>query len=132
MLYYLRFLSPPPPSPHCTAHYIHGYASRVNQVILSAAIGDDYCIISFDYMLAQAQMFIRVQGLGVVWSASALNTSQAWTFQSIPIGLTSVGVWTGRTLSFEVYGNSKIPTGSSYGVGNISLVPCTDCATRGV
>eukprot|EP00731_Ephydatia_muelleri_P012219 Em0006g1113a len=117
-------------NPLATAHYIHGYASRVNQVILSAAIGDDYCIISFDYTLAQAQMFIRVQGLGVVWSASALNTSQAWTFQSIPIGLTSVGVWTGRTLSFEVYGNSKIPTGSSYGVGNISLVPCTDCATR--
>ena len=83
-------------------------------------------------MLAMSQMSISVQGLGVVWSAAALNTSQAWTLQSVPIDLTSVGVWRGRTLSFEVNSNSRFPTDSSYSVGNITLVPCTDCEARGV
>ena len=69
-----------------------------------------------------------MQGLGVIWSA---DTSPTWAFRSVPIDITSVGVWSGRVLSFEVYGSSNFPLGSMFGVDNITLVPCTDCAATG-
>ena len=113
---------------HSAGYYVHGYASRTSQVVLSTAISDDYCGISFGYMLTQSQMEITVQGLGVIWAA---DTSPTWAFRSVPIDIKSVGVWSGRVLSFEVYGSSNVPMGSMFGVDNITLVPCTDCAATG-
>ena len=82
-------------------------------------------------MLTKSDMFITVQGLGVVWSTTGPHSSPTWAFQSVAIDLTSVGVWRGRILSFEVYGNSSVPMGSPFGLDNVTLVPCTDCAARG-
>ena len=97
----------------------------------SSDIDDDFCQVSFSYSVASSvEITLNVDGLDTLWSSlispPLLN---GWSQETVQIDLEDVTILRNRSMSFIArFGSSVSPYAA---LDNVTLHPCTDCATPG-
>lgn len=99
--------------------------------IATTVINDDICGVSFAYAVSSPPMelVVMVDGLGVIWSTLAAPVVSGWANRTLQIDLQDVQIMENRSMSYVARFTSS---GVQYAaLDNITLHPCTDCATPG-
>ena len=113
-------------------------ASADSQVVLaSSLIDDDFCGVSFAYAVSSStELILLADGLNSVWSSLASPGVTGWANLTVQLDFQDVEILRNRSLSFvaRFSGNEEDSAyvASAYAaLDNITLHPCTDCATPG-
>ena len=118
-----------------TGSYLLADAAANTEVTVAwTVIGEDICGLSFAYgiPLAGTELMVAVEGVGTIWSsitAPRPAMGSGWSHHMLQVGLQDVEVIGNRSLFYLARFASS---GMFYvALDNITLHPCTDCATPG-
>lgn len=97
----------------------------------TSVINEDICGVSFAYAVSPppTELVVMVDGLRSIWSTLTAPMVSGWAGQTLQVDLQDVQIMENRSMSYVArFGGS----GTQYAVlDNITLHPCTDCATPG-
>ena len=104
-------------------------------MVAEAVINDDICGVSFSYALSSSsvELMVMVDRLGSIWSSLAVPMvppSAGWRSRTLQVDIQDVSVLENRSMSFVARFGSLLGV-QSVALDNITLHPCTDCATPG-
>ncbi len=118
-----------------TGSCLYAVSADSEVVMASSVISDDFCGVSFAFAVSSTtEIVVLVDGLDGVWSSLASPGESGWTNRTVRLDLEDVEISQNRSLSFVARFSSdeSAYVASAYAaLDNITLHPCTDCATPG-